>query len=200
MQYQCSQSDSNLLLKTSFLHFGTAKLTVKNLSENVSVNLHPPPMFTFLEGTAIVNMESTLRLCNKLSGFVNVGVPMRNSVNWNKMWCNLDETYLKFWKHPVEDEANVEPDITINLKFCSEIFSTLADSSICARKKSLMLDIVPSEESRSMEGRGRMKYYISLSTLEDMNKWMGKIKEVLTVREWSRNFEKKASLDDVTED
>lgn len=199
MRYQYSQSDSNLLLKTSFLLFGTAKLTVQNLSKNVSINLNPTPMFTFLEGTVTVDMESRIRLCNKFSGFVNIGVPIKNSINWNKMWCTLDSTYLKFWKHPVEDEVNVEPENTIDLKFCSKLFSTFTDSSICARKNSLLLEIVRSEGNESMEEHEKMKYYMSLNTHKDVNEWMSKIKEVLTMEERGKRFQTKTSIENVTE-
>lgn len=120
------------------------------------------PKCSTLCGQLIVTIESFVTIKEQYSGFLNVGTQTStNIVSWNRRWCSLFDTELRLWNDPVERGKPVE---TIDLRLCINSFISVVDRSMCARPKTLLLEI-------NNANRRIIRYFLNADSINDMKKW-----------------------------
>ncbi|KAJ8963837.1 hypothetical protein NQ314_005352 [Rhamnusium bicolor] len=100
-----------------FRLLGNTKIEILGLTESGNYKLEniPPNATTTLSDSFIADIESSVEINNKTSGFLNIGT---SRLLWTRRWCVLEDCCLKYWNYP-SDVNEMNPIGTFNLLYCS---------------------------------------------------------------------------------
>lgn len=104
------------------------------------------PKNSMLKGTISLNLDCKLCLTMTASGFVNFGEDSGGYAAWNHRWCVLEGRYIYFWNYP-EDQETRKPIHTLDLQFCTSRKIAQVNNILCARSKTLNVEIARSRNS-----------------------------------------------------
>lgn len=168
---------------SSFSLLGSCAIHCSDL-EKTHFRMHHVPLSSSLEGYFTASLNGNVKLINRTSGFLTIGFEDKSHPTWNRRWCVLEGSLLKYWNYPSE-EFSCKPIGTIDLANATEK-SSPADRCVCPRPKSLCLLIKNTENVV-------LKYFLSADNLEEKLGWLEEINLVfgtLTVWKCLRSKEK----------
>jgi len=173
----------------AFALSGTIPVDVSNVGTQGKQNLHleKVPLMSPLQGSAWVQMETSLTSQVQFSGFLTLLQKSGDSCAWQRRWCRLNETGLHFWNYP-RDEDEKDPLEVIDLKCCSSDKIEQAPRHLCARSRTLMLETVrvsaPNDiNSTIMEcnyDHTVIRYFLSCDSVNEMNEWASILNKIVT--------------------
>lgn len=131
-------------------------------SKKQPLKLYDNPIHSKISASFTAKITSTVYLDVKIRGFLTVGIENEQSCTiWNRRWCVLENSSLKYWNYPSEENA---PALGIvDLSYCIEQKIAVADRSSCARSRTLFLPI--------KNGNSIKKYLLAADTTKDMVMW-----------------------------
>ena len=152
------------------------------------------PLNSILHGTIDLSIACRLHLSVTHEGFITHGDEAGGYARWNRRWCVLKGHTLMFWNYPREQEVK-EPLMTIKLINCVSKKITTADRTICARPRTLLLEIMRNkneEDKNNMvieyqtPGTKIVRHFLFCDTLPDLMEWTAKLNHVIfALREWN---------------
>ncbi|CAG9764863.1 unnamed protein product [Ceutorhynchus assimilis] len=172
---------------SSFTLLGSCAIRCSDL-EKTHFRMHHVPLSSSLEGYFTATLNASVKLNNRTSGFLTIGFEDKSHPTWNRRWCVLEGSLLRYWNYPSE-EFSCAPIGTIDLANATEK-SSAADRCVCPRPKSLCLLIKNTENVV-------LKYFLSADNLEEKLGWLEEINLVigtLTVWKCLRSMEKTSSM------
>lgn len=157
----------------SFILLGKTIVTIADLNKDTK-NV-PFGMIHF-------NIETQVKIEESFKGFLTIGIETRSTViRWDRRFCLLDGRYLKYWNYPQEEENGVAPMEVLNLEKCTIGVVNVAERHICARPRTLLLEIYKHTGIYTTI----LKRFLSADTIKEMKMWQTKINAIVsTLRNW----------------
>ncbi|KAJ8925579.1 hypothetical protein NQ315_009419 [Exocentrus adspersus] len=146
-------------------------------SSSITLKMHNIPLTSSLSGTFSVDVESSVKLFNRISGFLTIGLDNEHGCTiWNRRWCVLEGAIFKYWNYPSEEVT--KPLGSLDLYYCSEQQIATADRNSCARPKTLMVPVKQKEAEK--------KYFLSADNIPEMKQWEKELNYVIrTLSAWN---------------
>lgn len=114
------------------------------------------------------------------SGFLTVGITKRGQLGWSLLWCVLSGQYLKMYPDQAHEE-NAMSTIEFDLGDCQGNVR-IAEKTICARSKTLVLDV---KESGAGNDKSIMRVFLQAESMSDLRMWKTDMNFVVhSVRMW----------------
>lgn len=179
---------SNSIRETSFQLTGYVQLTLQDLHKVPPWNLLSVPSNSILQGKINFKLSRKIKISLIHSGFLTHGDEAGGLAAWNRRWCVLDGSCMKFWNYPQEHDLR-SPLLIIDLTRCTTNEVQVVDRTICARPRTLMFKTIRERVSRdenSMFLECRCSYTVvrhllSCDTIHDMMEWSSKLNYVLSI-------------------
>ncbi|XP_031348646.1 anillin-like isoform X2 [Photinus pyralis] len=169
----------------SFNLYGAAKVVISDLAQctfnltNCNESL----------GSVDLQITSSIELSLTHKGFLTIGSEAGGLAVWNRRWCLLDGSVLKYWNYPQDSDFS-EPVNTIDLSYCVISSISRANRELCARPRTLVIETGrPSNSDATPYTITR--HYLSADSVEEMETWERLLNYVLSsLRNWNcMNFQ-----------
>ncbi|KAJ8968138.1 hypothetical protein NQ317_007864 [Molorchus minor] len=171
----------NYIKTSSFSPWGKYEIRTRDLSkaknnESVTLKLQKIPLNASLTDTFTLKINSELKLTNRTSGFLTIGTDNEHGCAiWNRRWCVLAGTNLTYWNYPSEETSS--PFGALDLRHCLDQRVQVADRSVCARPRTLVLSI----KTQSVK-----KYRLSADDGPSLERWYNELNSVVSsLRVWN---------------
>lgn len=167
---------------SSFILYGKAVVRINDLKRtdfhmcNLSPLIHP------LYGTFRASFNSLIILPVSFSGFLNVGKETSSGIAWNRLWCLLEGKLIKCFRYPNDAEECRNPVEVLALDCCASDVVKAADRSICARPRTLLLEVFEEKDLRIV----LVSRFLSADSVSEVKTWEKKINSVISaLKEWN---------------
>ncbi|XP_047363606.1 anillin-like [Vespa velutina] len=187
-EIQCSS-----IRDTSFEPSGYAELTLQDIHEVSPWSLLSVPSNSILQGLIDLEFSCKIRISVVHAGFLTHGNEAGGFAAWNRRWCVLDGSLLKFWNYPQEHDLR-PPLLIIDLTHCTSNEVQVVDRSLCAKPRTLMFktirERIPHDKSSMFlecnTSYTIIKNLLSCDTITDLMEWRSKLNYVLSLlRNWN---------------
>ncbi|XP_046833972.1 anillin-like [Vespa crabro] len=187
-EIQCSS-----IRDTSFEPSGYAELTLQDIHKVSPWSLLSVPSNSILQGLIDLEFSCKIRISVVHAGFLTHGNEAGGFAAWNRRWCVLDGSLLKFWNYPQEHDLR-PPLLIIDLTHCTSNEVQVVDRSLCAKPRTLMFktirERIPHDKSSMFlecnTSYTIIKNLLSCDTITDLMEWRSKLNYVLSLlRNWN---------------
>ncbi|KAF7387440.1 hypothetical protein HZH68_013117 [Vespula germanica] len=187
-EIQCSS-----IRDTSFEPSGYAELTLQDIHEVSPWSLLSVPSNSILQGIIDLEFSCKIRISVVHAGFLTHGNEAGGFAAWNRRWCVLDGSLLKFWNYPQEQDSR-PPLFIIDLTCCTSNEVQVVDRSLCAKPRTLMFKttrerVAHDKNSMLLECESSytvVRNLLSCDTITDLMEWRSKLNYVLSLlRNWN---------------
>ncbi|XP_012272000.1 anillin-like isoform X2 [Orussus abietinus] len=191
--------------RSLFMPCGFVELGLHDLALSSPWPLSGVPRNSILQGTIDLSLTCELDLTITHSGFLTHGDEAGGLAVWNRRWCVLQGHSLMFWNYPPDEETK-SPLLTIDLKHCISDKITIAERTICAKPRTLLIETARRRDasdrnSMMMECRSSLTIVRNLLSCDDTNdlmKWMTKFNHVISaLREWSVSLQPQQEISEL---
>ncbi|XP_015186178.1 PREDICTED: LOW QUALITY PROTEIN: actin-binding protein anillin-like [Polistes dominula] len=181
-------SCSNSIRETSFQLTGYVQLTLQDLHKAPPWYLLSVPSNSILQGKINFKLSKKIKISLIHSGFLTHGDEAGGLAVWNRRWCVLDGSCMKFWNYPQEHDLR-PPLLIIDLTCCTTNEVQVVDRTICARPRTLMFKTIRERVSRDENtmflecqcSYTVVRHLLSCDTIHDMMEWSSKLNYVLSI-------------------
>ncbi|GLV43344.1 scraps [Carabus blaptoides fortunei] len=166
---------------SSFKLCGCMKLRVADLAKPGPWFMRKVPLCSALNGAVTMNLQQFVQIPIRHAGFLTIGTESGGCTAWNRRWCVVDGPMLRFWNYP-SDEDTCDPLQEVDLKNCANARIEIADRTLCARARTLLLETVtPEDKSCTID-----KHFLSTDTGLEMKIWETKLNTIVSaLRTWN---------------
>ncbi|KAI4479399.1 hypothetical protein M0804_011184 [Polistes exclamans] len=179
---------SNSIRETSFQLTGYVQLTLQDLDKVPPWYLLSVPSNSILQGKINFKLSRKIKISLIHSGFLTHGDEAGGLAAWNRRWCILDGSCMKFWNYPQEHDLR-SPLLIIDLTRCTTNEVQVVDRTICARPRTLMFKTIRERVSRDENSMFLecqcsytvVRHLLSCDTIHDMMEWSSKLNYVLSI-------------------
>lgn len=138
-----------------------------------------------------MNVERQVHIAETIEGFLTVGKETGDCITWNRRWCVLQQSKIKYWNYPCETDTSPPLEV-IDLTLCGNSEIASAPRSICARPKTFLIEIIKDTDQLPCY-ENCFRRFLSADSNKDKKNWENKLNSVISfLRNW--NF-MKVSLD-----
>ncbi|KAL2731417.1 anillin-like isoform X2 [Vespula squamosa] len=187
-EIQCSS-----IRDTSFEPSGYAELTLQDIHEVSPWSLLSVPSNSILQGIIDLKFSCKIKITVVHAGFLTHGNEAGGFAAWNRRWCVLDGSLLKFWNYPQEQDLR-PPSLIIDLTYCTSNEVQVVDRSLCAKPRTLMFkttrERIPHDKNSMLleceSSYTVIRNLLSCDTITDLMEWRTKLNYVLSLlRNWN---------------
>ncbi|KAG5866916.1 Anillin, partial [Gonioctena quinquepunctata] len=147
-------------------------------SQNV-LALSKVPAEASISNAFTADVETRLKINITMKGFLTIGTDFKGCPVWNRRWCVLEGSRIKYWNHPNE-ETLMAPIGQLDLLNTLTHQVELVDKEFCPRPRTLSLEV-------RVEGPGPAirEYFLSADSWSEFEEWSRQLNLVLGyLRKW----------------
>lgn len=142
------------------------------------------PKCSALNGSVTMNLQRFVQIPIRHAGFLTIGTESGGSTAWNRRWCVVDGPMLRFWNYPSEEDS-CDSLHEIDLKKCANARIEIADRTLCARPRTLLLETMQNlkceDKSCTIE-----RHFLSTDTGSELKTWESKLNTIVSaLRTWN---------------
>ncbi|KAL1501045.1 hypothetical protein ABEB36_006447 [Hypothenemus hampei] len=178
---------------SSFSLMGYVVFSVQNYNKRVWT-LNNTPSMSPLEGSVEMKITCDLAISVEHRAFLTMFEDISGFGAWHRRWCLLKGDTLSYWKYP-EDEKNMVPIDSIDLKSCITKSVGPVSREICARLHTFLLE---SERPARPQDKNTLvvvkngdktiiRHLMSADTKEERIEWCAKLNATLIALKKSGN-------------
>lgn len=140
-------------------------MNVQELKKKITPHLDVVNNYPLENKFYLTNNFGDLRYISKHSGFLTIGEEATGNYTWNRKWCVLEGTIIKYWNYPIDEEFKA-PIGVLDLKKSTTTTIKLAQRNICAKPRTFLIEFDAN------------KFYFSADTSEDLKVWLNILDEI----------------------
>ncbi|CAG9813339.1 unnamed protein product [Phaedon cochleariae] len=166
-------------MQSSFVLWGKSTLKPTDFSRETptSLNLSNMPVGAEISSCFAADIQLSLKVLVSEKGFLTIGTDYKGCPVWNRKWCVLDGSRIKYWNYPSQENV-MEPQGQLDLLQCTTNQLKHVDREVCPRPKTLALKI---EE----DGSTVKELFLSADSQTELEQWQKQLNLVLEyLRKW----------------
>lgn len=155
-------------------------LKIADLQKN-EFHMQMVPLCSTLSQIFAMNVNSYINIRQSMEGFLNVGAETGGFITWNRMWCSLRGSELKYFNYPDEIETGI-PLGMVDLRTSASGMIKKANRSMCPKPRTLLLETVNLQAdviADADEVPVVIRYFLSADTAIEMRSWEDALNSIL---------------------